>query len=320
MPKPVIAALDVATATALPVATGIGATATAGMAAMATADTATAVIGRDMESSAAKSAGARYGVQATYAVDGYIETPKALSRPSALNLPGKFGPLKPVPSAAGCDNQGVSFATLRLFSAERAEWLRKRGMVLSSIRSQILGVAIVMRPANLGTTTCAAVFATLLALIGQVAAQEATEETTGALPQETSTLPIEEGGAAVNQAAAGSGIFVTKRPVEVLAGPSSSASVLYGFPAGRPFRLIGRDAGFAKIQDLKSSATGWIDETALAQPSYNEATSAPDAATVSSKQDAGTLTPEQSLVQKPGRPKGRQGPLSGFLGGIFGTR
>ncbi len=76
---------------------------------------------------------------------------------------------------------------------------------LISIRSQILGVAIVMRPANLGTATCAAVFATLLALIGPVAAQEATEETTGALPQETSTPPIEEGGAAVDQAAAGSG-------------------------------------------------------------------------------------------------------------------
>ena len=132
-----------------------------------------------------------------------------------------------------------------------------------------------MRPENLGTTTCAAVFATLLALIGPIAAQEATEETTGALPQETSTPPMEEGGAAVDQPAAGSGIFVTKRPVEVLAGPSSSASVLYGFPAGRPFRLIGRDAGFAQIQDLKSSATGWIDETALAQPSPREAASAP---------------------------------------------
>ena len=177
-----------------------------------------------------------------------------------------------------------------------------------------------MRPANLGTTTCAAVFATLLALIGPVAAQEATEETTGALPQETSTLPIEEGGAAVDHASAGSGIFVTKRPVEVLAGPSSSASVLYGFPAGRPFRLIGRDAGFAQIQDLKSSATGWIDETALAQLSPSEAASAPSAATASIRQDAGTMTPEQSPVQKSGRPKDRQGPLSGFLGGLFGKR
>jgi hypothetical protein len=177
-----------------------------------------------------------------------------------------------------------------------------------------------MRPANLGTTTYAAVFATLLALNGPVAAQEAIEETTGALPQKTSTPPIEEGGAAVDQASAGSGIYIAKRPVEVLAGPSSSASVLYGFPAGRPFRLIGRDAGFAQIQDLKSSATGWIDETALAQTSPSEAASAPGAATASIRQDVGTPTPEQSPVQKPRQPKGRQGPLSGFLGGIFGSR
>ena len=59
-----------------------------------------------------------------------------------------------------------------------------------------------MRPANLGTTTCASVFATLLALIGPVVAQEATEETTRALPQENSTPPVKEGGAAVDQAAA----------------------------------------------------------------------------------------------------------------------
>ena len=121
-----------------------------------------------------------------------------------------------------------------------------------------------MRSLHLGAKAAAAIIA-LLAVACQAGAQEATEETTGALPQETSTSPIEEGGAVVDQAPAGSGILVTKRPVEVLAGPSSSASVLYGFPAGRPLRLIGRDAGFAQIQDLKSSATGWIDETALAQ-------------------------------------------------------
>ena len=41
---------------------------------------------------------------------------------------------------------------------------------------------------------------------------------------------------------------------------------MYGFPAGRPFRVIGREAGFVQIQDLKSSASGWIDEAALAPP------------------------------------------------------
>ena len=65
----------------------------------------------------------------------------------------------------------------------------------------------------------------------------------------------------------GSGIIlVAKQPVEVLASPSSSAPALYGFPAGRPFRVIGREGGFAHIQDLRSSASGWIDEAALARP------------------------------------------------------
>ena len=65
----------------------------------------------------------------------------------------------------------------------------------------------------------------------------------------------------------GSGmILVSRQPVAVLASPSSSAPAMYGFPAGRPFRVIGRDGGFAHIQDLKSSASGWIEEAALAPP------------------------------------------------------
>ena len=262
-----------------------------------------------------KSAGAPYGVQVTFADSGITRrpTPRQIS-----------SPLRPVPTI------GPRAATTKVSHLPHCDYFRQRGQSGSGrevwsyldlvSNTRILGVARVMRRVNLRTTTCAAVFATLLALIGQVAAQEATEETTGALPQETSTPPMEEGGAAVDQAAAGSGILVTKRPVEVLAGPSSSASVLYGFPAGRPFRLIGRDAGFAQIQDLESSATGWIDETALAQSSPSEAASAPSAATTSTKQDAGPLAPKQSSVQKPGPANGGQGPLSGFLGGLFGTR
>ena len=74
----------------------------------------------------------------------------------------------------------------------------------------------------------------------------------------------------------GSGmILVSRQPVSVLAGPSPSAPALYGFPAGRPFRVIGRDGGFAHIQDLKSSASGWIDEAALAPPPRVPAASAP---------------------------------------------
>jgi hypothetical protein len=61
-------------------------------------------------------------------------------------------------------------------------------------------------------------------------------------------------------------ILVARKPVQVLASPSASAPAMYGFPAGRPFRVIGREGGFVQIKDLRSSASGWIDEAALAAP------------------------------------------------------
>jgi len=82
------------------------------------------------------------------------------------------------------------------------------------------------------------------------------------------TSSIQEDGNSVSQAEpkeqSDTGmILVSKRPIEMLARPSSSAVVMYGFPAGRRFRLIGHESGFAEIQDLKSGATGWIDEVTL---------------------------------------------------------
>jgi len=74
----------------------------------------------------------------------------------------------------------------------------------------------------------------------------------------------------------GSGmILVSRQPIAMLASPSSSAPTTYGFPAGRPFRLIGHDGGFAQIQDLKSGARGWIDEAALVPPPRVPAVSTP---------------------------------------------
>jgi hypothetical protein len=72
-----------------------------------------------------------------------------------------------------------------------------------------------------------------------------------------------QGGAT---AAADAGmILIAKHPIQMLAQPSSSAAVLYGFPSGRRFRLVSQQSGFAQIQDVKSGATGWIDEAALGQ-------------------------------------------------------
>jgi hypothetical protein len=70
-------------------------------------------------------------------------------------------------------------------------------------------------------------------------------------------------------------ILVSKQPIGLLASPSSSAPTLYGFPAGRPFRVIGHNGGFAQIQDLRSSASGWIDEAALAPPPGSPPVSSP---------------------------------------------
>lgn len=73
-------------------------------------------------------------------------------------------------------------------------------------------------------------------------------------------------------------ILVSREPVEVLASPSSSAPAMYGFPAGRPFRVIGREGGFAQIQDLRSGARGWINEAALAPAPRPPAASSPSRA------------------------------------------
>lgn len=100
---------------------------------------------------------------------------------------------------------------------------------------------------------------------------ETTEPTRETSPpaQETEIAPSEQpeqAGAEQPEPPGGGMILVSRRPVEVLANPSASAPTMYGFPAGRPFRVIGREAGFAQILDLKSGATGWIDEAALAPP------------------------------------------------------
>jgi hypothetical protein len=74
----------------------------------------------------------------------------------------------------------------------------------------------------------------------------------------------------------GSGtILVSRQPIAMLASPSASAPMLYGFPAGRPFRVIGHSGSFAQIKDLRSGASGWIDEAALAPPPSSPGVSAP---------------------------------------------
>ena len=138
----------------------------------------------------------------------------------------------------------------------------------------------------------------------------------------------------------GSGmILLSRQPIELRASPSSSAPSMYGFPAGRPFRVISRDGGFAQIQDLKSGASGWIDEVALAPPPSVPAVSAPSQpkpVAVSRKSAEPSANPkpqatkkdsrvtadteaatEPDRVQTPKRPGLFGG--GGLFGGIFGN-
>jgi SH3 domain-containing protein len=133
-------------------------------------------------------------------------------------------------------------------------------------------------------------------------------------------------------------ILVARKPVQVLAGPSASAPAMYGFPAGRPFRVIGRQGGFVQIKDLRSSASGWIDEAALAAPPSAPSVAAPSQSkpgAVNRKPATASADPKPQAVKKnapvaanpepaaePDPARARRPTVlfgrGGFFGGIFG--
>lgn len=46
--------------------------------------------------------------------------------------------------------------------------------------------------------------------------------------------------------------------------PSSTSPVLFAYSVGRPLRVLSREGGFARVQDLGSGQLGWVKETSLA--------------------------------------------------------
>lgn len=100
-------------------------------------------------------------------------------------------------------------------------------------------------------------------------------EQTGKAADQTEQANETVGDAGQSESAGPGPILVSKQPIAMLASPSSSAPTLYGFPAGRPFRVIGHNGGFAQIKDLRSGATGWINEAALAPAPGSPAVSSP---------------------------------------------
>lgn len=124
-------------------------------------------------------------------------------------------------------------------------------------------------------------------------------------------------------------ILVSRRPVQVLASPSPSATALYGFPAGRPFRVIDHQSGYVHIQDLKSSANGWIEEAALVQPpptpaQPNGVSSAGNSADLPAGQKPAAtqntaVTGDSELATKPVRKRPGLFGGGGLFGRIFGN-
>jgi len=102
-------------------------------------------------------------------------------------------------------------------------------------------------------------------------------------------------------------ILVSRQPIKVLASPSSSAATTYGFPAGRPFRVIGHNGGFAQIQDVKSGASGWIDEAAVSPPP-NVPTVASRVPAVSAPSRGTALSAPASSQPKPVAVSGKSAP------------
>lgn len=46
--------------------------------------------------------------------------------------------------------------------------------------------------------------------------------------------------------------------------PSSTSPALFAYSVGRPLRVISREGGFARVQDIGSGQLGWVRETSLA--------------------------------------------------------
>ena len=168
-----------------------------------------------------------------------------------------------------------------------------------------------------------------------VTAPAAQTESTSEAVAEPEPAGVADGHAGQPELPDGGIILVARHPVEVLANPSSSSAALYGLPAGRPFRVIGREGGFAHIQDLKSRASGWIDKSALAEPPRAPAASTPaqpktysaggkpanasaGQKPAATQKDTSVATNSEDATQPDRRRPGLFGG-GGLFGGIFGN-
>lgn len=160
----------------------------------------------------------------------------------------------------------------------------------------------------------------------ETASNEPEGETVAVAPPESgdaSGAPKEEiTGEPLDETMAGK-VLVSKVPVQVLAEPSASASAMFGFPAGRPFRAISKKDGFIRIQDVRSGASGWIEEASLAPAPTRPVETAPSSAPTRSASDGqpsrrSAAQSETTAAEQEAEPPKRRGGLFGGGGGLFG--
>lgn len=146
--------------------------------------------------------------------------------------------------------------------------------------------------------------------------------TTGAVSDEPTP---EITGEPVGEEMAGK-VLLSTRPVQVLSAPSESASAMFGFPAGRPFRAISKKDGFVRIQDVRSGASGWIEEAALKPAPPPKPVVAAPSSTARSTSSGGSRprpAPDTATVAaepEPAPQRKRRGLFGGggLFGGLFG--
>ena len=151
-----------------------------------------------------------------------------------------------------------------------------------------------------------------------VAPPDAATDTTSAIDTGENAAPLPPDSPLAGK------ILVSKRPVEVLAAPSASASAMYGFPAGRPFRALSREGDYIRIQDVKSGASGWIEEAALAPAPPPVAAPAPGsrATAKATPRKKRKFAPETETAAQAPEPRKKRGIFGGdgLFGGLFGRR
>jgi len=123
--------------------------------------------------------------------------------------------------------------------------------------------------------------ASILSLIQPFAGNEAwpapppaNETVRAKQPLNLAPKPDPEGTAPTEQAAAATAIEpktelrnewvqIAGYTTVVRSRPSAASPALFAYPVGRPFRVIAREAGFVRVQDLGSGQLGWVKETSL---------------------------------------------------------